>query len=429
MSGWQGPDAAAFDHRWRAQHQPTLRATADGLGGMARRLDQQASEQLRASSGAGAGSITDPGGTGPIGAAARLPTLPRIEDRYLGNLELRVGPVGVGLVGELAVQHLGGSRRRVVLTETVAGGGVLSAGSSADLGIGGPHGAGATATGGSAEARLRAGAVQRQSWEVDEDRVDDLVARIAAEHAGVAITGRPAPLVAAAAGADTLAEWITGNDPGWDVAASVSTSVPSPTVHEELVEVELAAAAGAGLGLGVAQVGGRGQGAGSVRVGTMHRGADSSTVLELQGSATAALTSTLLRRLGVALPPDAHRGVAVRLELPRVSGTDAPTHAMVHVSSTSDTEVHDVLARIDLGGPDAAATVRSLADAVGSVGRGDLGGALTHLDGVTIAPDRVTVAATTGTLSGTSGRAGAAAGIGVGAGAGVRGQVLHLERN
>ena len=55
--------------------------------------------------------------------------------------------------------------------------------------------------------------------------------------------------------------------------------------------------------------------------------------------------------------------------------------------------------------------------------------ALTRLDGVTIAPDRVTVAATTGTLSGTSGRAGAAAGIGVGAGAGVRGQVLHLERN
>ena len=91
-SGWQGPDAAAFDHRWRAQHQPALRATADGLGGMARRLDQQALEQLRASAGAGAGPITDPGGTGPTGAAAWLPTLPRIEDRYLGNLELARGP-------------------------------------------------------------------------------------------------------------------------------------------------------------------------------------------------------------------------------------------------------------------------------------------------------------------------------------------------
>ena len=172
--------------------------------------------------------------------------------------------------------------------------------------------------------------------------------------------------MAAAAAVDGVAEWITGTDPGWDLAASVTAAVPTPTAHEELVEVELAAAAGAGVGLaGVARLGGRAQAAGSVRVGTAHRGAERSTVLEVQGSGTTALTSTLLRRLGVALPPDAHRGVAVRLELPHGSGHEEPTHVMVRVSSTSDTQVHDVVARVDLAGPDAApdgASARGLAD-------------------------------------------------------------------
>jgi hypothetical protein len=194
--------------------------------------------------------------------------------------------------------------------------------------------------------------------------------------------------------------------------------------------VDLAAAAGAGVGLGgVARLGGRAQAAGSVRVGTAHRGAERSTVLEVQGSATTALTSTLLRRLGVALPLDAHRGVAVRVELPHGSGREGPTHVMVRVSSTSDTQVHDVVARVDLAGPDAAPTVRALADSLTSVARGDLPSAITHLDGVTVDPERVTLTASTGTLSGTSGRAAAAGGVGVGAGAAVRGQVVRLERD
>ena len=306
-AGWRGPDADSFERQWHARHRPALAGASAALADLARHVDRQATEQVGASTGAPAGTVPLRWSRSPAGPdlARRvdeplLPVLPRVEDRYVGTLELRLGPVAVGIVGELAVQQLGGSRRRVVLTEVGAGGGMVSGGSSADVGIGGPHGIAVPTGGGTGEARLRVGGIQRRSWDVDQDAVDDLLARLAVEHGARAVTGAAEPLVMAASAADGLAEWITGRDPGWDVSAALATAVPAPTAHEELVEVELAAGAGAGLGglTGMAGIGARAQAAGAVRVGTAQRGPTRSSVVEVQGSGTTALTSTLLRRLG-----------------------------------------------------------------------------------------------------------------------------------
>ena len=426
-AGWRGPDADAFEHQWVGRDGPALHATSAGLTELAHRVDRQVDEQLQASAAARVGA--------PLGAAtpprtpdreAELPALPVAEDRYLGTVELRIGPVTAALAGGLVVQQLDGGRRRVVLTETAGAGAVTTVGASTELGVGGPHGAGASNQGGSADARLRAGAVQRRSWEVDADEVDDLLARLALEHAGLAVTGHGQPLGVAAAVLDGVVDRVTGHDPGWDLATSLATSVPTPVSHEELVEVELAAGAGLGLG-GLAGLGARAQTGASVRVGTAHRGDTTATVLEVQGSATGALTGSLLRRLGVSLPPDAHRGVVVRVELPDPTPDDSP-HALVRVSTTTDARVHDVIARVDLAGDDGAATASALARTVQHLARADLPSAVATLGAAPVDPGHVTVRSTTGALSGSSARAGASAGVGIGGGASVRGHVLHVDR-
>jgi hypothetical protein len=148
-------------------------------------------------------------------------------------------------------------------------------------------------------------------------------------------------------------------------------------------------------------------------------------VLELHGSGTAALTSTLLRRAGVSLPTDVHRATSLRVELPR-----AGDHLLVRAAVTTDEQVHDTALRIELDGPgglragsDAAALRlrRSLVD-------GDAGAALSSLAQLQLADTTTQVVTTDGTLSGHSARAGMGAAVGIGGGVTLRGHALQVDR-
>lgn len=425
-SAWNGPDAERFHRQWQLRHRPDLDGASTQLAALARRLEHQATEQLAASgpaAGVGTPALLR---TGPRPTVrSGLPDLPRREDRYLGGVDLRLGPFSTGLTGDLTVAELADGRRRVTLAETAAAGVVVAAGSSVDVGIGGPHGSGASSGGAAGEARARAGIVQRRSWEMDADDVDDLLVRLAAEQAAGTAIGVDDPVVRVAGLADRVAEWLTGEDPGWDVAAVVATGVPAPHVVEHLVEVELAAGAGVAAA-GPAGIGGRAQGMWSLRVGGMERGDEHVRVVELRSSATATLTSTLLRRLGVALPFDAHHGVALRVEV-APPATGGATEVLVRATDTSGDRVEDLTARV-LIGPAGSSAARSLHDALDALERGEPDAALDSLARLRIPVDRVEIASDVATLSGHSARAGIASGAGTGVGVTARGQELHLRR-
>jgi hypothetical protein len=426
---WTGADAVAFDRAWHASHRPALARCATGLTEMARHLDLQRQQQV-AASGAGAGATATTGTLEPrdlgrsVQAAPTLAPLPQLEQRFRGTLEARVGPVTGSLSGDLVVQHLDGDRRRVVLTQAVGLGGVLAAGSGADVAVGGPHGAGSITSGGSADAALRGGVLERRAWIVDADRVDDLLARLAMEQSATAAVRTPDPQVTLADAAGRLVGRVTGSDPHWDLGVAMATAAPAPVSQERLAEVELASGAAVGLG-GVLGLGARAQGSVIARLGTLHQGATTSTVLELHGSGTAALTSTLLRRAGVSLPTDVHRATSLRVELPR-----AGDHLLVRAAVTTDEQVHDTALRIELDGPgglragsDAAALRlrRSLVD-------GDAGAALSSLAQLQLADTTTQVVTTDGTLSGHSARAGMGAAVGIGGGVTLRGHALQVDR-
>jgi hypothetical protein len=426
---WTGADAVAFDRAWRASHRPALTRCAAGLTEMARRLDLQRQQQL-AASGAGAGASTTSGMLEPrdLGRSAHttptLPPLPQLEQRFRGTVEARVGPVTGSLSGDLVVQHLDDDRRRVVLTQAAGLGGVLAAGSGADVAVGGPHGAGSITSGASADAALRGGVLERRAWVVDADRVDDLLARLALEQTATASVRTADPQVMLADAAGRLVGRVTGSDPQWDLGVAMATAVPAPVSQERLAEVELAGGAAVGLG-GVLGLGARAQGSVIARLGTLQQGAASSTVLELHGSGTAALTSTLLRRAGVSLPTDVHRASSLRVELPR-----AGDHLLVRANVTTDEQVHDTAVRIELdrpgglrGGADDAALDlrRSLVD-------GDVGTALSSLAQLQLADTTSQVVTAEGALSGHSGRAGMGASLGIGGGVTLRGHGLQIDR-
>lgn len=418
---WTGPDASAAERRWVDEHRPAFARTSAGLTELAKRADRHLHEQLQASAGEGAppsplqpavASRTPPPG---------LPGPPLLEDRYRGTLEARVGPVTGAVVGEVAVHHLADGRRRVVLTQAAGVGGALTAGSGADIAVGGPTGAHAVGTGAAGDAGARAGIVRRRAWVVDEAEVDDLLAKLAVEQAAVATLRSPAPQVTAASLADEVVERLTGRDPGWDLAVSLGTAVPHPAVEEHLAEVEVAAGAAAGLG-GVLGLGARAQGGVIARVGEVHDGARRSAVLELHGSATGALTSTLLRRAGVSLPADVHRSNAVRVEIPRGGPVD---HLVVRTSVVTDTEVHDTVVRIE---QDGTGDDVELAEVARMLAEGRATGAVAALAALPVDPDRVQLSTHHGTLSGHTARAGMSAGIGIGGGVTLRGQALRVDR-
>ncbi len=431
-AGWRGSDAAAFDHQWQGRHRPALHAAGSGLAEMARRADRQAAAQVRASSAgsSAAGAALGRGATPPTaaGSDSMLPIFARVEDRYAGGVDVRVGPVVATISGDVTVQQLADGRRRVQVAELTAGGAVVMTGSSVDVGLGGPNGAGATTSGVAADARVQAGILRRRTWEVGEDRVDDLLARLALEHAGATTIGVDDPLVLLGGVVDEVAERVTGHDPGLDAAAIALTGVPVALSTEELTEVQVAGSAGVGLS-SITGIGGRAHGVAAVRMGTVDGAAGRSSVIELQGSATGALTSTLLGRLGVTLPAEVHGGVAVRLEVPEpTSASPSPRHLLVRASVAGDRRVDDVVARVDLGGPSAAASIRGLDDALHAMRRGDIAGATASMARVELDPERITVGSATATVSGQSGRAGASTGVGVGGGLTLRGAAVHLER-
>jgi hypothetical protein len=417
---WRGPDAASFTRQWQAAHGPALAAAAGSLAEVARRTEREANEQERASAG---GAIPAP----PLGDRPSVSPPARREDRFQGALDVRVGPVLTTLSGDLAIHHLDGDRRRVVLGQTAGAGATVGVGSAVDVGIGGPAGVAGIASGGSADARARAGVVLRRSWELDAHEIDDLLARVALEHGAGTTLRVHDPLERAAAVLDHAVEWVTGTDPGLETAARVGAGVPEPHRTERLVEVELSGTAAMGLGA-VAGGGARAHGVSALRVGRGAGRSGSSTLVEYHGAATGALTSSLVRRLGISLPPDTHRGAAVRIELPDRTGPDAPGPALVRITSTTDTTLHDVVARVELGGPHTGGT-RPLADAVVALRRGDPGAAVAHLDRLSPATAQVTVTSTTGSLSGHTARAGATAGAGLGAGVTLRGHGLRVDRS
>ena len=429
-AGWHGPDAVRFEQRWQHQLRPALHASADGLGRLARRVEHEADEQIRAAADHGAtpaaGTVHSPAdverppaGVG-VDLAAPAP-LPRHEQRLQGAVELRAGPVVATLQGDLTLQDLGGGRTRVLLAQVAGAGAAVAAGASTQVGVGGPSGSGATPSGASGGARARLAAVQRRSWEVDDDDVSDLLLRVAVAETSERTTGAPDAAQRLAGVVDGLVELVTGRDPGVDVITSVALDPPQPERHEVLLDVEVQGGAGAGASA-VAGLGARAHGVAALRVGRATSSGATSTVVELHGAAGGGLTSSLLRRLGVALPADQHGSVTVRLEAPDDAGTGE--HLRMRVTATDEERVHDVLAhvRLDDGGDDA------LRRAVVAARRGELSQLQAHLADVVPRPEQVALRSADGILSGHQARAGAGAGLGVGGGLTVRGHAFELDR-
>lgn len=426
-AGWRGPDAEAFERRWQVEHRPRMQRVSEHLVELSRRADRHADEQVHAS--AGAPGRVDPRtqlSTPAARSTSSMPVLPRAEDRYSGGVDLRVGPVVGTLSGDLTLQRLDGDRVRVVFARSVGAGAALSAGATAGLAVGGAGGAGAPTSGVAADGRVRVAGLERRAWEVHESRVDDLLARLALEQGATAAVRHPDPVGALAGGLDAAAERLLGRDPGLDLAAALTTSLPAPTRRDLLAEVEVSGAVGLGLGA-IAGVGARAGGVTALRAGTSTSASGQATVVEYQGSSTGTLTSTLLRRLGVQLPADVHRALNVRLELPSASDAGA-SQLMVRVSAITDERIDDVVTRVTLpDGADTSATAQVTAT-LAALGRGDVAAAVTALEQLRIPVEQMEIVSGRGELTGHSARGGVGAGAGIGAGITARGAVVHVDR-
>jgi hypothetical protein len=432
---WTGPDAEAVDRGWHSVQRPLMVRCASALRQLAGRVESHRDEQEHASAAtAGAAGASTVGGAasphrGPVvvgstpARGAPLPPLPQVEDRLRGRVEARVGPVTGAFTGEVTLARLDHGLVRVTVAEAVGAGGALSAGAGVDLAVGGPHGAHGSTQGTAADATARLGAVRRRTWEVPADRVQDLLARVAVERASVATTGQPRPQVVAGSIVDELVERLTGRDPGIDLAAALATAVPEPVSAEALVEVELAAGAAAGVG-GMLGLGGRAQANQSARVGTVERDGRHSAVLELDGAGTAAVAGSLLRRAGVSLPGDLHRGATVRLVVTPAAGTH-PAQLEVRTRATEGERVHDSVVRLH---PTVDGGHAAVARAAQHLTRRDVPAALAALEEVRLDTGRVEVRTGDGTLSGHSARGSGGAGLGVGGGVTLRGQLTRIDR-
>jgi hypothetical protein len=423
-TGWRGPDAEAFERRWQVEHRPRLHHVSEQLVELSRRADRHADEQLHAS--AGTTTPATATSTSPTGTASHpMPVLPRSEDRYSGGIDVRIGPVVGTLSGDLTLQQLGDDRVRVVFARSVGVGAALSAGASAELAVGGPGGAGAPTSGTAADGRLRVAGVERRAWEVDRERVDDLLIRLAMEQGATAAVRQPDPVGALAGRLDAVAAAVLGRDPGLDLAAAVATGLPAPTRRDLLAEVEVSGAVGLGLGA-AAGLGARAGGVSALRAGTSTGAAGRVTVVEYQSSSTGALTSTLLRRLGVQLPTDVHRALNVRLEWTPTGPGGA--QLLVRASAIADHRIDDVVARVTLPGTgDTVATAR-VATTLEALGRGDVPTAIAELQQLRVPVEQVELVTARGELTGHSARGGAGAGAGIGAGLTARGALVHVDR-
>lgn len=419
-SGWRGPDAVRFDARWRSTRGDLARA-AEACREQAARLGRHADEQL-AASGSGASALA-------------LPSPPVSEVRYVGGVDLRLGPVVTTVAGDLSLQDLGGGRTRVVLAETVGVGGTLSAGAGASVTVADEVVSPVAATDGTADARLRVGAVQRRIWEVDDDDVDDVLTGVAAERLA---DGAPLSATTARSAAglfDRATERLTGIDPGVTHELEELLSPPPPDRTELLAEVDVSAAAALAFGVGPSiggsrPLGGSAATAATWRVGTARtasgEAARTSSVVEWTGTTNAGFTTTLAKHLGISLPDPIRSTGSGRLELG--TAPDGSRQLDVRMSAISGSEIDDVAVRIELAddGPGSPGVVVPLM--IEHLVRGDTAAAFDALRGLEVGTESVEVVASSGTVSGTSGRAGVAVAAGPGVGATLRGQRIEIDR-
>lgn len=425
-TAWTGPDAGRFRTAFDGEHRAAVTGLCSDLNRCVTLLERQADQQDRAS----ADEATPLPVAGPttgtaIGTTANAatnptklpPMLPLVERRITGNVDARLG-LGLLTGGrELTIAELDNGLRRVTISGSGGIGAAVGAGASASFSFGSVTQVPAANNGGSVDARARAGAIERVSWEVPPDRVDDLLAMLAARFAvDAAITrGLPSSL----AGAPTLAidraagaaDWLVQRATGRVAGVSERLGPPEPTRTERLAEVEVSASGGAGVA---------GQGAGAVagsslRVGWADRGADRSLVVETTGAATAAATSSLLRNVGATNPAPLHAVVSTRWEIP-VQGPTAQTdpHMTVRVTTNDGNRTDDTVARL---GFDDAPNVERI---VAHLRNGDLASAA---DIVESEVRSVGVRAQSGTIEGTAARGSGR--VDLGAGVGLTGRLQH----
>lgn len=436
---WWGPDAARFEHEWTGRHRVQLASVAASLESLADELDRHAGEQTSAS--AGDGTPSPPTPTGPITpASATTPAVtrisadtarqdphnsvmaPRSEQRYTGAFDLRVGLALLSTTGELAIADLGQGRRRVTWSEGVGIGATGSLGASAEVAVGGAHGTTGGPNGANASLGGRLGEVRRESWDVGEDDVDDLLARLALDRSVQEATGIERPINKVASWLDFVVGAATGMDPGLDLGAAALTP-PRPTRTETLAELDLFASGGIGTAA-VAGLGARGTTTSNARVGVGRGDGGTTRILELRGATNLSAAGTLLRRLTGSLPLEFHSAATLRVE----QHTSTPDRLTVRASTVDGDTVRDLVAVVHLDRSDAERASAAFQKSIDSALRGDPGAATRLLELTEVRPARIEVASSTGRIDGHSARAGASAAIGVGGGVTVRGSAIQIER-
>lgn len=415
---WSGPDARTFQAKWRGCR-AQLSDASTRCRTMARRLDHQRDEQLDAARPDG-----DPTPSASISAPSPFPAA---EQRYVGGLDVRIGPVVATLAGEVALQDLGDGRTRVTLSEALSAGGAVGLGASAKFSTSDEVVAPVADGPGMADGRLRAGGVQRRSWEVEHADVDDLLARVAADRAETALPTHATVARLASGVLDGFVETVTGVDPGVDDRLEHLLTPPPPIRVETLAEVE-ASASGALSAFALA--GAAGASVSTVRVGTATTGsgpdARSSRVVEWSSNTNATLTTTVLRRLGINLPDGARLGSTLRLELG--DAPDGSPQLDVRVTAVEHDELIEVAARIELSDDGRRGPSELVPLAIAQLARGDVRSATATLGAVQVPVDQVSIVTSRGEISGRSGRAGVSVASGPGIGATLRGQRVEIER-
>ena len=396
-AGWHGPDAIRFEGAWR-QCRRDLTEAAGRCRDISARIDRQADEQIEASQ-----------GRASTRSAAPLPAFAPTETRYVGGVDVRVGPVVATVAGDLSIADLEGDTTRVTLSESIAAGGVVSAGAGASFSVADEVASPVAADAGTADARLRLGGVRRSTWEVHDDQIDDLLVDLAAVKVSDA------------------APWPIGalrDATGW-------FEPPEPTRSEALIEIDVSAA-GALAASASGMLGISGATSSTVRVGRAQvdagRGAPRrSTVVEWTAGSHATLTSTVLRRFGINLPDPSRLGVTVRLELGEAP--DGSPQLDLRLSGITDDRIDDVAARIELDDRTGSTTRSAAIETMHHLERGDLTAAIAALGGLEVPVDGIDVVTARGSIDGTSARGSASAGAGAGVGLTVRGQRIDIDRS
>lgn len=433
---WHGRDAERFATEWQTRHRPALAALSATLRREAARLERHRTEQLAASE--GTGSAVAPvrhGGSGadrpsPAGSptiAGPPPPPPLVADRYVGGLEVRVGPAVATIGGVLTLGVLADGRVRVTAERRGGVGAAAGAGSTTSLSVSdGPAGS-APASDRLADASAMASLLERRTWEVPAGEVDELLRALAVEQAVLSATGRRDPAGDVGEMLDGVVRRLTGVDPGLSDRLG-GLGPPPPTSVDQLVEGRAALAGGAGLGAGLlgngsrSMASGRLDATGSLRAGSVQRGGVDTPVLEADGAVAAAATGTLLGRLGVSLADGPDHAVTSRWELsPPTPGGDR--ELLVVATATTDGGTDRVAARVRLSGRSGTAIVAALDHlAAGRVADG-----VRSLASAPVDPGSAAVRIDRGEVDRTTVSGGAALAAGPGAGVSARGAVERVS--